>query len=1037
MSYLTIFPSGTFKIINLTENSKGFKVSIPPIENTGDLESYRLYLTTGYYSIEPNVNDNSNLLREINVSEENELIFYHMPKNTGLNYLTLFLKSTLGFESSGVLFSGHIPFQKNIKEVSIRNFNYYTKEQILNDLNEQISGGMVPILNTDGSKTQEITVNLPFALIGCQPDYRSQVTTEAKSSNNVNLDEVYYDFYPYLKDNVMYIYNRVVSATENNSGILFDNSYLRNTSNDIYSSSSLGANPTKSSLTDSINFSNIKLKKTSLQQQDTANNRYFLFDYFQNSSAYYSNNINMIEGSIFGSQTILYNPNVDTTGSFNQKLLNLTGVSGEVPKQYIYVRTPGHYNPYYIVTEFVDQDGFSSAGGNINNPTGTDRYSNAQGFEIIKVNHNKIKREEVVKMFKNYFRENNKIIFHTQGKLPVDIGLDAIVIFPKKYSSNINASSKQDYTDLPIFLNNLSQIDESKEINYSAELINSQNQSIYKITTHLDPNSLLLKDNIFSAKIYYLNSFEAKCLNSYITEQGFSLSNFQYYLDSTDTIDKYIILNKFIKNTENYSSTLAASYQGLLYFFTPESYPYISWPDEKYRNAYLNKEGARMLDFELDGVSSGPQFYNYFPKANVEIDNNTPSETQYLTSYRCLDSYKYQGTNNEVWNLPEDVPLSGVNNLPEYLGVYDPGNIGDQDSPSTPDFKPISKDLRFFKADNIYSIKVLSAGIQKEDAYLIVEFILDIPDAEDFIIQGISGTDVVLEKGIKEINSINYHYFVAKFVSSCGVDIDPILNDIQINQKNIIDSKKMISFLIYPTRLKIIEDPTDVPYFNQFYLFATDVGSNNFIISPNCPFTTLVNDTDCIDTCCVDFVSTSNNRVPYKNFYIVSSYKPNQNENNYPFGKIGDTNRFVLGSLNWSYKAFNYTGSNILLKYRKPTGLNNSLSFSLLFSPEHNVALDKVIIYLKQTSDVNNINWSASDIIDYYFMKDIVKSLPIHLFLPEMSFSPKGSQFFDKIRLNYNSWVSNGQTFSIKIYIIDKSGDTIEQVIVFENDESA
>jgi hypothetical protein len=1017
MSNPTTLPSTEIDIINITKNTQGFKIRINPINNIENIETYNLYLSDYTYNLEPNSNPVNFLIKELPVLETDQY-FYYIPKNTGMHYLTIFSKNNMGLESSGILFTGIIPYQNLIKEVSLENLNYYT------------SGYM---RLCDNAST--ITLNEPYALLGYQLNYSSATTQDYINNQGF----LYKDFAPYFKNKYTRIYNRVIPAIDNNSGILFDQTILRNSSNDIYAIQSVGNSVNKDfSVNESISISDVNIVRSpEYSSISSDNNRYFIFDYSSNYSAFLTSNTKYIQGTS-DENTILFNPDMDTTGSFFNKILNLTGTTGEIPTNYVRISEPGHYNSYYITSEAIDEDGFSSAGGNINKKDDPERYTNQDGYRIVKIQHNTISRDHVSKMFKNYKRvDENKITFDIKGDLlPVDIGLEAIVIIPQKYEQNINIKQNKVYSDDFIFLKNLDKLENNTEKNYSVELIDSQTETKYRITTYLNPDSPLLRDNIFSARIYYLNALQSYSLYAYLSEIGFTNEGLEYYIQNTELISKYITLNKFIKDTKNYTSIIAASYQGLVYFFTPESLPYIAWPNQNYRDLYLKKGGARMLDFEYDGLASGPEFFDYFPLSNAQENNNFLLGDKYKTTYRCLDSYKYISNASYAFLTPEDVPSSGIYGSESYLGVYDPGNIGDAQSPNTADFKSVNYDLNYFKAKNILAVKFIRAGIQKDDAYAIIEFILDIPDAEDFIIQGISGTDTILEKGIKEINGVNYHYFVAKFVSSCGVDTDPVLDGVIIDQKNIVDSKKMISFLVYPTKFKLVEDPDDVPFFGDIYLLATNLDNNQFSILKECPYTILNNNMDCTKGCCVQDINPITLRAPYKQFYILSKFIANQTENNYPFGKIDGTTNYVLGSAAWRYKVLDYSESVHQIKYKKPTISTNRFSFGIVCYPEHNVGLDKILIYMKNIYNINDITWKGSDLIDSYTFDDIVKTYPIYLSIPDFSFSKKGTQLFEKIANDYNSWIKNGNMFAIKIHLVDKSGDVLSQTFAFINDEN-
>ena len=1034
-NYPSKLPNATIDVVDITKNSKGFQINIKPIENTENIESYRVYLSTYAFNTEPNTNPNQFLLKEVPYST-NEEYFYHIPKTTGIHYLTVFCKNIFGYESTGVFFSGIIPSQYPIREVKLQNLNYYT-EQILLEDNINYSGGMS---NISINNKNDITVSTPYSYIAWQQDLTSDTIENIQKFSPENIE---YDFSKYFKDSAINFNVRVIPAINEVSGILTDNTVLRNKSNDIY-------NTTLPCLTPQISFSapDLKIEKINLTSAGddisstekvpeiiSSDNRYFLFDYGLNANGYISKNTTYTEG-IAPNNTLVFNPEVQNTGDFVNQLINLTGSGNLSPTPYVQIAQAGHYNNYYVVVEAVDTEGNSSAGGNINTYD-SQRYTNLDGYKVLKINHNRIPQSKVLKIFKNYYREdNNKIVFEIKNSLPIHAGIDSVILFPTKYRENINTDKQTDYYDKFIFLRNLKDIDFlNVNPNYKIESMDDQNNLHYKITCRLSSDSLLLNDNIFSVKLYYLNSLEASALDLYLQNVGYTNDAVFTYLNTTDLIDKYITLNKFIKDNKNYTSTIAASYQGLVYFFTPESYPFIAWPNETYRNNYLNKEGARMLDFERDGVASGPQFFDYFPRAQAEINGTFPNENKYKTTYRCLDSYKYSSTSFDFGLEPEDVPSNGINDSPSYLGAYDPGNIGDQESPEAIDFKYVKNDLKYFAAKNIYMVKLLSVGIQKEDAYAIVEFVLDIPDAQDFIIQGISGTDTILEKGIKEINGTNHHYFIAKFVSSCGIDTDPILNGEKVDVKNIIDSKKMISFLVYPTKFKIIEDPADVPFFGDFYLLANNINNPEFTLLKICPFTLLNNKSDCVKTCCVDLNDTINLRSQFKQFFVISRYVGDQIGNNYPYGKICSTDSYIFGSRSWRYSAFDYTTSNINMYYKKPTNPVNTLNLGLLCYPEHNVGIYKISIYIKQIDDINSIQWMGSDVIDTYTFEEIVKSYPIYLSIPDFDFSNRANAY-QRILKDYSQWIKDGKTFAVRFVVIDNSGDSISQTFTFENDEN-
>ena len=105
------------------------------------------------------------------------------------------------------------------------------------------------------------------------------------------------------------------------------------------------------------------------------------------------------------------------------------------------------------------------------------------------------------------------------------------------------------------------------------------------------------------------------------------------------------------------------------------------------------------------------------------------------------------------------------------------------------------------------------------------------------------------------------------------------------------------------------------------------------------------------------------------------------------------------------------------------------------FSPEHDVSLYKVAIYIKQTNDVNitSSDWSGSDLIDTYQFDDVVKSYPIMLSLPDFKYSKLSQEMYGNLITKYGSWINNGQTFAVRIVSIDRSADKVEQTFVFVN----
>ena len=226
------------------------------------------------------------------------------------------LRSTI-IESSirTILFTGIIPYQNLIKEVSIQNLNYY-------------SSGSMRLCNNAST----ITLNEPYALLGYQLNYSSATTQDYINNQGF----FYKDFAPYFKNKYTRIYNRVIPAIDNNSGILFDQTILRNSSNDIYAIQSVGNSVNKDfSVNESISISDVNIVRSpEYSSISSDNNRYFIFDYSSNYSAFLTSNTKYIQGTS-DENTILFNPDMDTTGSFFNKILNLTGTTGEIPTNYV------------------------------------------------------------------------------------------------------------------------------------------------------------------------------------------------------------------------------------------------------------------------------------------------------------------------------------------------------------------------------------------------------------------------------------------------------------------------------------------------------------------------------------------------------------------------------------------------------------------------------------------------------------------------------------------------------------------------------
>jgi hypothetical protein len=1009
-------------LINVTKFIKGFRFKINPISNTGDIKKYNFYAKEYTISTRPNSNETNYLINSIPYSKQ-EQYYYYVPKTEGFYEIAIFTESPLGYESTGLLVTGKIEQQNFIKEINIKNINYY----------DGVSGKMVYATGNEISLTTDKTIfGWEYDFIAESSEEVRKYTPEVKTFN----------FQSYLDTTINFV-DRFIYNDNNN--LFLDSTSLRKTDNDIRLRNSPHLTVNEFSIFEPTeNITTIYNQND--EQIPSINSRYTSLNYDENFLAYGNKHIKYIEGQ-YNDGSFIYNQDLQSQGEFISGQLLRTGISNQEMKSYIPVYDIGYYNNYYTVIEAIDHLGNSSAGGNINDLiTGgsvLNNYSNENGYKIFKINHKQINEERIKELFKNYYREgDNGIVFEFKNGLPEDELIDGIILFPEKYTNNINDSNQQKYQDVAILIDNLSQASLLAEQSKNHSLTVSDNQIglNYTLKTYLNKNSILCNDNIFRVKLYYLNRLETSALNFYLNYVPSSYTNNHIlgFLENTSLIDKYIYLNKFIKKRENYESTIAASYQGIVYFFTPESYSYISWPDSDYVKNNLNNQGARMLDFYKDGIAFGPQFFNYFPRSQALITGGYPSDNKYRSTYRCLDSYKYgSSVLDPINDYPEDVPTGIYVPNPSFLGVYDPGNIGDQESPSTPDFKNIGNDLKLFSSKNIYSIKVISVGIQGNDTYSIIEFVLDIPDAEDFIVQGISGTDSILEKGIKEINGINYHYFIAKFISSCGIENDPILNGEQIDAKNIVDSKKMISFIVYPTKMKIVKDLEDEPDFGDFYLLCSNLTKNEFVAIKQCPpdLLKISNGTDCVKSCCASQNDVINSRAPKNQFYILSRYIANQSNEFLDYGKIIEAKKQVLGSTSWFFDTKSYSLTNHLYTYQKPTRQDQYLHLILAFYPEHEVTIHKILIFMKQTNNlsISSNEWAGSDIIEQHMFNEIVKEYPIQLYLPTFNYSNKNSQLYQDIINKYNEWVKNQQTFAIRVVIIDKSGDQKEQTFVFQH----
>ena len=103
------------------------------------------------------------------------------------------------------------------------------------------------------------------------------------------------------------------------------------------------------------------------------------------------------------------------------------------------------------------------------------------------------------------------------------------------------------------------------------------------------------------------------------------------------------------------------------------------------------------------------------------------------------------------------------------------------------------------------------------------------------------------------------------------------------------------------------------------------------------------------------------------------------------------------------------------------------------FMPEHNVGVYRIFIYMKQTDNqsIASTDWLGADIIDSYQYEDIVKDIPLTFSLPDFTSSKSSQQIYQDFIKKYTSWVYNEQTFAIRIVMIDRSNDKLEQTLVF------
>ena len=195
-------------LINVTKFVKGFRFKINPISNTGDVKSYNFYAREYSISTNPNSNENNYLINNITYSKE-EQYYYFVPKREGFYEIAVFTESPLGYESTGVLITGRIEKQEFIKEINIKNINYY----------DGISGSMIYATGN------EISLTTDKAIFGWEYDFIAQSSEEVKKySPEIET----FDFQSYLGDTTINFVDRFIYNDSDN--LFLDSTSLKNIS---------------------------------------------------------------------------------------------------------------------------------------------------------------------------------------------------------------------------------------------------------------------------------------------------------------------------------------------------------------------------------------------------------------------------------------------------------------------------------------------------------------------------------------------------------------------------------------------------------------------------------------------------------------------------------------------------------------------------------------------------------------------------------------------------------------------------------------
>lgn len=197
-----------------------------------------------------------------------------------------------------------------------------------------------------------------------------------------------------------------------------------------------------------------------------------------------------------------------------------------------------------------------------------------------------------------------------------------------------------------------------------------------------------------------------------------------------------IISNNLYKNGIILEAT---SFQGYIYLFSDESYSNIAWPTDKV-------------------LINNVEFSNYFTLAKDSDGLDTV----------CL-------------NTPIDVDTNLVNitlnqNINETIGYF---NLNKDK------FYDIKADLPYFNSKNIKLIKIKNLQKQNSEITMFLEFITNLTEKDDILINNISSNLNFVQKYYQLIDGINY--------LSLMFSIKYNANDNE-NLKNIIYDKQIINF---------------------------------------------------------------------------------------------------------------------------------------------------------------------------------------------------------------------------------------------------